>query len=124
MFFDSIKFMIFLFTSICLLSGCTVTEWNKNNASGTEKMKAIMKCNSLALEKIPPDNKVSSEEVERSKNGKGKGFHEVSERNYDYFDANEESREVIFNNCMLESGWEPSKRSATLNELLSGNEFF
>lgn len=104
--------------SVLLMTGCTVTEWSKDNASASEKNKAITKCRAIALERLPPDNKVISEHKEGQKEGKKRGIVDFYQKDYDYNDANEENREIVFNNCMYDSGWESTQRKAELNDFL------
>ena len=108
-----------MFIFVLLITGCTTTEWSKENTSASAKNKAITKCSAIALEKLPPDNKVTSEQKEGHKEGKRRGITEYYQKDYDYADANEASREVIFNNCMYDSGWESTQRKSELTDFLS-----
>lgn len=111
------KYLIFVF--FLFMSGCTTTEWRKDNVTTVEKNKAITKCRATALEKLPPDNKVVSENKAGKKVGKKRGIIEHYEKDYDYTDANERCRQTIFNNCMYDAGWESLSRKAELADFLT-----
>lgn len=119
MIFSKFDYRSLMFMLVLLMNGCTTTEWSKDNASTSKKNQAITKCGALALEKLPPDNKIISEQKEGQKESKRRRIKENYQKDYDYTDANEANREVIFNNCMYDSGWESTQRKAELADFLS-----
>ncbi|HFN0855625.1 hypothetical protein M4C69_25435 [Klebsiella pneumoniae] len=56
-----LNFLISCITASLMLAGCTTTEWHKPGINNAGKNKAITRCKTLALEKLPPDNNISSE---------------------------------------------------------------
>ncbi|MFB5746109.1 hypothetical protein ACE38U_14625 [Cedecea sp. S5-13] len=106
--------IVLFFLIVFSVSSCTQYKWVKPGKNDLEMSKEYTSCHAMALENLPPDNKIfnsSSHGYSYEKKDK-KGNGKWEKENYDVWikndidDANSQYREVLIRNCMYSRGWD------------------